>query len=237
MTREERLRADGYDPETVEPVLFFGPDDECWWASNFSPWTVTLPNPWEPEILVTHPTGEHPFQAGKATTRQEWEYVAGLWPEGKPIAAYTAKKRGKRVDPLRAGWDEWVAYALMVRIVRAKALDHWDVREALLATGDRPMYEDSPVDDIWGWRFRNNYGGKNQLGKAWMAVRGELRGEYVRTGYLDAPLLRPYCARPDCDWPRTPDDCPHDRGQDRDRPFCGRDPEWKPESQQGTLGV
>lgn len=39
----------------------------------------------------------------------------------------------------------------------------------------RRIYEDSPTDDIWGWRFQQSYTGKNLLGRCWMDVREVLK--------------------------------------------------------------
>jgi ribA/ribD-fused uncharacterized protein len=60
-------------------------------------------------------------------------------------------------------------------ILRAKADQHEYVRRKLLATGDRELIEDSWRDDYWGWG--PNRDGQNMLGKLWMEVRAELRGE------------------------------------------------------------
>jgi hypothetical protein len=49
-------------------------------------------------------------------------------------------------------------------------------RDALLATGDRPLAEDSPSDFEWGARDgQGGYTGHNYLGRALMRVRDELR--------------------------------------------------------------
>jgi predicted NAD-dependent protein-ADP-ribosyltransferase YbiA (DUF1768 family) len=59
----------------------------------------------------------------------------------------------------------------MLEVTTAKARQHADIGKALEVTFDRPIYEDSPVDDIWGVRYRNNYQGKNLLGRCWMETR------------------------------------------------------------------
>lgn len=74
----------------------------------------------------------------------------------------------------RADWDD-VKVDIMRDILRAKAEQHEYVRRKLLATGDRELIEDSWRDDFWGWG--PNYDGKNMLGKLWMEVRAEIRGE------------------------------------------------------------
>ena len=65
-----------------------------------------------------------------------------------------------------------------------KFSQHEDLRERLLATGDRIMAEASPYDLIWGIGFRamddlaldeRNWKGQNLLGKILMSVRNALK--------------------------------------------------------------
>lgn len=73
-----------------------------------------------------------------------------------------------------SGWNT-VKVGFMRRILRRKADQHEYVRRKLLATGDRELIENSWRDDFWGWG--PNRDGRNMLGKLWMEVRAELRGE------------------------------------------------------------
>jgi ribA/ribD-fused uncharacterized protein len=69
-------------------------------------------------------------------------------------------------------WD-LVRVDTMRSILRAKIDQHAYVRHKLLATGERPLIEDSWRDAFWGWGPRCD--GENMLGKLWMEIRAELR--------------------------------------------------------------
>lgn len=161
MKLEERLKADGF--EGVDPVLFYRSKTL---GSNFSLHPIQLPCPWCGD-MVTYPTCEHRYQAMKATNESEHNWVVGA------KTAFESKERGRKVE-LRDPWGEHYgtfAYYVMLETVLAKATQHAEVRYWLLQTGKRPIYEDSPVDDIWGWQCRGDYRGRNLLGRAWMEVR------------------------------------------------------------------
>lgn len=166
LTLEERIKADGY--EGAEPVMFFGGP-----FSNFSAHGVVLPNPWTGR-MVRYPTGEHRFQAMKATTKSHHDFVLA---KGHPSKA---KEAGRSIN-LRDGWGSDygdLCWYVMVETVVAKAMQHADVMRALTETMGRPIYEDSPTDAIWGVRTAPETGtgpgdfrGKNLLGRAWMRAR------------------------------------------------------------------
>lgn len=69
---------------------------------------------------------------------------------------------------------------VMERVVEAKFRHHEDLREMLLATGDRELIEDSPVDSFWGCGADRQ--GRNELGKCLMRVREKLREERLHGG-------------------------------------------------------
>lgn len=174
-TMAERLEEDGV-PAGVDPVLFYGPRDENGWGSNFSGHGLWMRDPWsEGGALTWYKTGEHRYQAMKSDDQRGHEYVRTAATAGR------SKVRGHEVV-LREGWNKphgdgygSGCWYVMFELVLCKALAHPDVLKALLATGDRPIYEDSPTDDIWGWRCGRHHRGKNLLGKCWMDVREVLR--------------------------------------------------------------
>lgn len=101
-------------------------------------------------------------------------------------AAYPRAQKaiGRRV----VGFDETVWQSVCRGIVYsgnlAKFEQNADLRERLLATGDRIIAEASPTDTIWGIGLTNGdprakdpaqWRGKNWLGIALMQVRDELR--------------------------------------------------------------
>lgn len=162
MTREQRLA----DDDAVHPVLFYSPKDAWGEFSNFSGHTVRVLNPWTGEPY-TYLTGEHRYQAMKADNEREHDIVAHAH------SPSLAKSRGRTVS-LREGWGNDVddlCYYVMLETVAHKLRQHTDVAERLYETFARHIYEDSPVDDIWGWRYEQSYTGKNLLGRAWMHVR------------------------------------------------------------------
>ena len=73
-------------------------------------------------------------------------------------------------------------YHAMVQALEAKFADQ-ELREILLATGDRIIVEASPYDKIWGVGlsendddlYAGNWKGQNLLGKALMEVRDKLK--------------------------------------------------------------
>jgi ribA/ribD-fused uncharacterized protein len=165
MNRADRLTADGYDP-SIEAVLFYSPKNKHGYMSNYSNHSVTLIHPFTGKLVV-YSTGEHRFQAMKATTLQEHEYVRTA---ASPDAS---KKRGREIT-LRDGWGNKygdLCYYVMLETILAKATQSDYIRSMLKMTDDAPIYEDSPVDGVWGWRFEQDYRGKNLLGRCWMEIR------------------------------------------------------------------
>lgn len=165
MKLEERLAAD----EAIDPLLFYSPRDPHGCFSNFSWHEILLPNPWTNELEV-YLTGEHRYQAMKADNEEDHDYVLEVDNPG------AAQRRGRQVG-LREGWREdhlGLGYYVMLELILAKTLQHLDVQDELRTTGDRHIYEDSPTDDIWGWRHGPSYNGNNLLGRCWMQVRDML---------------------------------------------------------------
>ena len=170
MNRSERLQQDGV--EGIEPITFYKPKDTWGVFSNFSPHGVYLPDPFDSASVLWYKTGEHRFQAMKATTPEIHEKVR-LQP-----TPYRAKEAGGRGSPvglvLREGWGNRygdLCWYVMLETILAKTVQNNEAYQALEDAQSRPIYEDSPKDDIWGWRFDQDYRGKNLLGKCWMTVR------------------------------------------------------------------
>lgn len=156
-SREQRLAQDG----AVNPVLFFGGR-----FSNFSAHPVVLPSPWDGE-LIEYRTSEHRFQAMKAITPDDHNLVAFQ------SSASDSKKAGRNIM-LRPDWGDdsnTICWFVMLEALIYKTVQHSDVRNELRSTGKRIMYEDSPTDDLWGWRHARDHSGKNLLGRCWMQVR------------------------------------------------------------------
>lgn len=162
MNREERLHQDG----VVTPILFFHPDEPYGVFSNFSDHPIVLPCPWTGEPIV-YSTTEHRFQAMKAITKAAHDHINEFRSPG------TAKNRGRQTR-LREDWGDdlhTICWYVMLEALIAKVQQHSTMREALRRTATAHIYEDSPTDDIWGWRTGAVHNGKNLLGEALMHVR------------------------------------------------------------------
>lgn len=130
--------------------------------SNFSRHSMEIDGtPWQ--------TVEHYFQAMKfvGTPQEHAIQIAS--------APMLAKQAGQsRAYPLRPDWEA-VKDDIMRRAVRAKFMQHSDIRAVLLGTGDEELIEDAPNDYYWGCGAKGT--GKNRLGKLLMEVRDALRME------------------------------------------------------------
>ncbi len=116
--------------------------------------------------LLTYRTSEHAFQAAKSSNRAGHDAVRRAATPG------LAKALGQRVRM----WPDWdtVRFPRMRLILAAKHRQHAAFREALAATGSRPIYEGNTwADEVWGvvqqpdgrWR------GRNALGEMLMELR------------------------------------------------------------------
>jgi ribA/ribD-fused uncharacterized protein len=164
---EERVEADGYGG--LEPILFYAPKDANGWMSNFSKHPLWAINPFTGEYQE-YRTGEHRYQAMKATTAYDHDLVARAPSPG------LSKDLGRQIL-LRDAWGNSygdLCWYVMMEVVMAKLMNNDSLIPKLLATGEQPIYEDSPVDDIWGVRFQNCYKGKNLLGRCFMQARVQL---------------------------------------------------------------
>ncbi len=158
-----RWRRERWDaPDTI--YFWSGKDGPHEAFSNFAPTPFRMPA-WQPELgTVAFATGEHAFQAAKVSTVDEHERV-------RQAATPMAAKQTARRLTLPEDWDTRRLHA----VVRAKFADG-PLRDLLLSTGGQLLAEDSPYDPVWGCRTRDgDYTGTNDLGRALMRVRDELR--------------------------------------------------------------
>lgn len=105
----------------------------------------------------------------------------------------TAKMRSKPYrDNSRPDWDG-VRVKIMRWCLRAKLLQNWETfSDLLLATGERPIVEDSRKDDYWGAKGgeANLLAGRNVLGRLLMELRELVRNDPARLEELP-PLAIP----------------------------------------------
>jgi hypothetical protein len=112
-------------------------------------------------------TVEHAYQAQKTDSAVERD---NIWVAETPRIA---RDLGQTVQ-MRSDWDV-IRIDVMYECVLAKFLQHKNIRDQLMATGDEILIEDSPVDSFWGCGSDGT--GKNMLGQVLMRVRKELAGE------------------------------------------------------------
>jgi N-glycosidase YbiA len=110
---------------------------------------------------------EAPYQAMKTFDKAEQDAIQ------KAKTSNEARLLGQKVT-LRPDWDQ-VKASIMKECLMAKFLQHKDIRDQLLATGDEELIEDSPIDYYWGCGADGS--GLNMLGKLLMEIREELRDE------------------------------------------------------------
>ena len=114
-------------------------------------------------------TSEHYFQAQKfVTTDIIW--FDKIREVKSPKEA--AKMGRSRSHPLRKDWEE-IKDSLMKKAVLKKFQTHENIREILLATGDKLIIENSPIDSYWGCGKDGR--GQNKLGIILMEVREILK--------------------------------------------------------------
>lgn len=112
-------------------------------------------------------TVEAPYQAQKTQVADEYD---AIWKAETPRIA---RNLGQAVS-MRIDWDV-IKVDVMYECVLAKFLQHKNIRDQLLATGEEELIENSLVDSFWGCGANGT--GKNMLGHVLMRVRKELAGE------------------------------------------------------------
>lgn len=143
-------------------INFYSVNDDYGCFSNFADYPIKLRG-------KSWPTTEHFFQAQKFEgTPSEQEVREARSPM---IAARLGRDRKR---PLRRDWDQ-VKLAVMREAVLAKFIQHRELREILLATGDARIVEHTTNDNFWG--DGGDGSGQNMLGRILMEIRTQLREE------------------------------------------------------------
>ena len=167
-----RIEGDG-----EKPVLFFGADE------GKGEWRV-LSNMYEAPFQVdaiTFPTVEHYFQWAKAKKFGDGFIADKILKTPSPKAV---KALGKKVKEfVKEDWDK-VKDGIMRTGVKAKFMQHPDLKTKLIETGVRPIGEASARDKYWGIGTSadtskasdpTKWPGKNVLGKMLSELRNELK--------------------------------------------------------------
>lgn len=147
--------------DTDKQVFFY--EQEFYVLSNFSAFNLQ----WKGIVFQTSEAAYHWEKfPNEEEIRQEIIF--------SPSAHEAFKAAEKSKAFVRPDWDA-VKVEVMYTILCAKAQQHEYVRRKLLETGERDLIENSWRDGFWG--VGPNGDGLNMLGKLWMEVRAELRGE------------------------------------------------------------
>lgn len=168
---KKRLKKEVSEEEM--PILFYGADEskgEYRYLSNMSEHPVDIDG-------EKFPTVEHYFQAMKAKIFKDDEIYNKIIKAKTPKAA---KALGKKVKNFVK--DEWDAKRddFMMTAVRAKFVQHPEIRKKLMETGDKIIGEANARDTYWGIgtgvesdkaRFPEKWRGKNKLGHILMNLR------------------------------------------------------------------
>eukprot|EP01095_Lingulamoeba_sp_RSL-Kostka_P009785 TRINITY_DN33_c0_g1_i1.p1 TRINITY_DN33_c0_g1~~TRINITY_DN33_c0_g1_i1.p1 ORF type:complete len:150 (-),score=52.29 TRINITY_DN33_c0_g1_i1:184-633(-) len=116
---------------------------------------------------VVYPSTEHYFQSKKFTTESYQEEIRLANSPGE--AKYLGSQR--RDDYRFNDWED-VKDGIMKKCIKAKFEQHENLRDVLLATGDRHIAEHA-YDNYWGDGMDGS--GRNQLGIILMEIREELK--------------------------------------------------------------
>jgi len=146
-----------WDEASTEPINFI--ETRLHDLSPFSAHEVELDG-------VTYKTAEHAYQALRVSPEARAAIIAAR----SPMDAWREGQKCKQSGQLIEGFDK---YTLMETIFRAKLEQHKDVREVLLATGDRELLKVYDADYDWG--AGADMSGLNNMGKLWMKLRAELQ--------------------------------------------------------------
>ncbi|MDX2248848.1 MAG: NADAR family protein [Bacteroidia bacterium] len=142
--------------QNSEVLRFYEPDKPYGCLSNLSAHPIILDG-------HTWPTSEHYYQSRKFTEPEEQLIIRNL---EDPIEAWRMTRR--MAEKVRPDWDS-VKEVFMKKALWAKTIQHEEVLQTLLSTGDLYLVEDAADDPYWG--VGEDGKGQNRLGILWMEVR------------------------------------------------------------------
>jgi ribA/ribD-fused uncharacterized protein len=143
-------------------IHFYRVSEEFGCFSNFAPYPVRIDG-------KVWPTSEHYFQAQKSDELERQEAIRQC--ESPMVAARMGRDRKK---PIRRDWES-VKVDVMRKVVRARFVQHDDIRQVLLSTGAAQIVEHTENDSFWG--DGGDGSGQNMLGRILMETREELKRE------------------------------------------------------------
>ncbi|UZR97940.1 NADAR family protein [Chondrinema litorale] len=141
-------------------INFYSVQDQYGEFSNFALYPIKLKG-------KCWPTSEHYFQAQKFAGT---EHENKIRKSASPMKA--AELGRKRKVKIRRDWDK-VKDNVMYDAVKAKFIQHKDLKNLLLETEEIQLVEHTENDNYWG--DGGDGKGKNMLGKILMRLRDELK--------------------------------------------------------------
>jgi ribA/ribD-fused uncharacterized protein len=159
----------------VEPILFSND------LAEYKEFSTGYDAPMQVDGM-TFPTVEHYLQWSKAKQFGDAEAQSKILKTKSPKSV---KTYGDKVAGFKE--DEWAEKrdAFMATALKAKFMQHADLKAKLLATGDKPIGEANARDKYWGIgtgaatgiaKRPSKWPGKNRLGQLLMDLRRELKG-------------------------------------------------------------
>ena len=125
--------------QNEEKILFFGEGDPFWELSNLYPAEITIGG-------VTWPTTEHYFQAMKFSDPEIQEKI-------RKVIDYTEMKKTAYTFPnIRKDWDTY-RLDVMYDCIKVKFMEHKNLQDILLSTGNKILVEHTKNDIFWGFNF------------------------------------------------------------------------------------
>jgi ribA/ribD-fused uncharacterized protein len=122
---------------------------------------------------VVYPTLEHAYQCSRYTDERIREEIRS---QRSPVKAWETSSKYKSVQ-IPEFKDEQYKLNVMKTLMRAKALQHEDVRKALLDSGNIKIVKHittyPPGDGFWD--DGEDGKGHNHVGRMWMEIREELQ--------------------------------------------------------------
>lgn len=116
---------------------------------------------------IEYPTVEHAFHAQKFDDPELREQIRQ---SGSPLEAW---RLGTSANAhTRTNWSK-IKVGILTDIIRHKANQHAEVRDALIASGTQEIVENNPHDSFWGSGADGK--GQNTTGKILMKIRDELQ--------------------------------------------------------------
>lgn len=168
--------------ETQTEIYFYGHNDNLGYMSNF--YETTFTDNSDPNNVLTFCCTEQYLMYHKCLTfndncESNKALLNQIMGETSP---YKIKKFGRQVKNYDD--DVWnaIRYNVMLNGIRLKFNQNNVIKQKLIQTGNKVLYEASPTDKIWGIGFTANDAigrdktlfGRNLLGKALMEIRSEL---------------------------------------------------------------